>query len=342
VSQISPPVRILFIGAIVFLAAWFTVLRPKADTVEPPIPQTTTSEPVSGPGKAVDKAKEAAGTNAPAAAATTEPSAAATTTPQTAPEPQVAAAIPAEALAALPKDVAAALEARKVVVFGVFADGATAYRPMADDDRYVRNELRDVNRYDGDVLVKPVAISELSKYGALVNDLDVNQSPSVVVIDGNLQGRVLTGYVDRISINQVIADARDAGTEPDITDAYLRAANKICSQYELRLSRHSWPTINGQRARNASFDRLVALQKSYRGKVAGLPAPAEWRGLKAHWLRVMAVDERTVAAAAKAYKSGDATAFTAALSALDSRDARALDRRFDAAGVTDCAQNRRS
>ena len=30
VSQISLPVRILLIGAVVFLAAWFTVLRPKA------------------------------------------------------------------------------------------------------------------------------------------------------------------------------------------------------------------------------------------------------------------------------------------------------------------------
>ena len=33
VSQISQPVRILLIGAVVFLAAWFTLLRPKAETV---------------------------------------------------------------------------------------------------------------------------------------------------------------------------------------------------------------------------------------------------------------------------------------------------------------------
>ena len=133
-----------------------------------------------------------------------------------------AATIPAEALAKLPKAVAAALEARKVVVLGVFADEAKPWRPMSDDDRYTRNALRDANRYDGGVFIKNVGITQLSTYGPLVNDLHVNQSPSVVVIDGNLKGRVLTGYVDRISINQVIADARDAGTEPDISDPFLR------------------------------------------------------------------------------------------------------------------------
>ncbi|MEA2274939.1 MAG: hypothetical protein QOI98_3647, partial [Solirubrobacteraceae bacterium] len=59
VSQISPPVRILLIGAVVFLAAWFTVLRPKAETIEP---TTTTPAPkTTGLGKAVAAAKSAAG-----------------------------------------------------------------------------------------------------------------------------------------------------------------------------------------------------------------------------------------------------------------------------------------
>src|SRR5215217_2807678 len=66
VSQISPPVRILLIGAVVFLAAWFTLLRPKAETV-PPLTTSTTTTPVAsatpqtGLGKAVDAAKKAAG-----------------------------------------------------------------------------------------------------------------------------------------------------------------------------------------------------------------------------------------------------------------------------------------
>ncbi len=79
---------------------------------------------------------------------------------------------------------------------------------MADDDRYVRNALKKTNRYDGEVFAKNISLSQLSTYGPLVNDLGVNQTPAVVVIDRNLKGTVLTGYVDRIAINQAIADAR--------------------------------------------------------------------------------------------------------------------------------------
>ena len=74
VSQISPPVRILLIGAVVFLAAWFTLLRPKSETVPPPTTSTTTTPvatatPQTGLGKAVDAAKKAAGVE-PTATAT--------------------------------------------------------------------------------------------------------------------------------------------------------------------------------------------------------------------------------------------------------------------------------
>src|SRR4029079_4568867 len=62
VSQISPPMRILLAGAVVFLAVWFTLLRPKSP--EAPAPATTptgnvnTGQPAeSGAGKIVEKAK---------------------------------------------------------------------------------------------------------------------------------------------------------------------------------------------------------------------------------------------------------------------------------------------
>ena len=44
-SQISPPIRIVLIGAVVFLAAWFTILKPKPVTAEPvaAAPATTTA-----------------------------------------------------------------------------------------------------------------------------------------------------------------------------------------------------------------------------------------------------------------------------------------------------------
>src|SRR4051794_36336869 len=106
------PVRILLIGAVVFLAAWFTVLRPKPASVE--LPPAAASQPQTALGKAVAKARAVAvagATATPAAATATATKAAAKT-----PAPAAAPAIPAEALAGLPKDVAGALTARKVLV----------------------------------------------------------------------------------------------------------------------------------------------------------------------------------------------------------------------------------
>ena len=130
-------------------------------------------------------------------------------------------------------------------MLGVFADEATNWRPMADDDRYVRNALKKSNRYDGEVFAKNIDLAQLSTYGPLVNDLGVTQSPSVVVIDRNLKGTVLTGYVDRIAINQAIADARRASIDPAIEDEFLRSANELCARFKLRYSRFSGPTIHG-------------------------------------------------------------------------------------------------
>ena len=50
---------------------------------------------------------------------------------------------------------------------------------------------------------------------------------------------------------------------------------------------------------------------------------------------------RLDAAAAKLAANGDVAAFTAAMAAADSRRSR-LDHRFNEAGLTDCAINRRS
>jgi hypothetical protein len=232
------------------------------------------------------------------------------------------------------------LKERKILVLGVFADGATRWRPMADDDRYVRNALRKANRYDGDVVVKQVDISKLSTYGPLVNDLDVHQSPSVVVIDRELKGRVLTGYVDRITINQAIADARDATTTPSITDAYLRDLNAFCGDYKLRFARLSLPTVRGRKALLASLDRVVDSAHVYRRKLEATDAPAHWRSLKTQFLGALVADERTAAAMARLIKRNDVNA---ALKRKDDlADVRALDRRFNKVGLTNCAGNRQS
>jgi hypothetical protein len=319
--------RILLVGAVVFLAAWFTVLRPKAAEVPPATTSTTATTPATTPAATTPEAA-------------TKPDTATTTAPD--PKPAEVAAIPAEALAKLPKDVARALTAQKTLVLGVIADGETDYRPLADDDRYVRNALRDVNRYDGEVFVKTVPAGKLSEYGAMVNDLGVKQTPSIVVIDSELKGRVLTGYVDRIAINQVIADARGESISPRISDPYLRDLNALCGQYETRINRSSYPTILGRKALAAAHLRFAKVHGTYAGKVAALKTPAKYRSLEKRYVTAIKLDVKRSKAVAKAVKTrskaDDRTA--AAIGSLAAW--RKLDRDFDAAGLTDCAYNRRS
>lgn len=350
VSQISQPVRILLIGAVVFLAAWFTLLRPKGETVVPPVTTSTTtttpaatSTPQTSLGKAVDAAKKAAGAKTKATATATPATGTATTSaPDVKTEPAAAAAIPAEALAKFPKDVSRALKARKVLVLGVLSEDAKPWRPLADDDRYVRNYLKRVNRYDGQVFVKPVGLDKLSTYGTLVNDLGVTQSPSIVVIDRNLKGTVLSGYVDRVAINQAIADARRDSITPNIKNAYLRDANSLCGHYETRLSRWSLPTIRGRKAEVKTLQRYRAILSAYGRRIAALDAPAEYKHLRALWLK----DEKarlaawnTVIKTHKSAKTGYAKT-NAAIADFNVTWSRKLDRRFNKVGLTDCATDR--
>jgi hypothetical protein len=346
VSQISPPVRIVLVGAVLFLAAWFMVLRPKSDaTVAPPAAPaataTATSTPSDAYGRAVAKAKGAAAQTEAAAkrdAGETQPKT--QTKAQTGSNPakttpaQPPIAIPAKVLATLPHDVAAALSARKTLVLGVIADGATDIRPLADDDRYVRGMLGRVNRYHGQVLVKRVPVGSLVRYAPLVGDLQVAQTPSVVVIDGKLHGTVLTGYVDPVAIDQAIADAR--GTT--IADPYLAKLSVTCTRYYTRVDRWSLPTEPGKAARAASDREALGILATYHGIVARTPAPARWRALKAQFAHYLADRETSLRAATRRGERISATGFRVDTSPA----AAALDRSFNRAGVTGCAVDRRS
>ncbi len=343
-SQISPPVRIILVGAVLFLAAWFTVLRPKSGaTVAPPATPaataTATGTPTDAYGRAVAKAKGAAAQTSAAAAR----DAGETQPPQTEAQTGSAAktapaqppiAIPAKVLATLPTDVATALKARKTLVLGVTADGATDLRPLADDDRYVRNALQRVNRYHGQVLVKRIPVGSLVSYAPLVGDLEVDQTPSIVVIDRKLQGTVLPGYVDQAAINQAIADAR--GTA--IADPYLAKLSLTCTRYYTRVARWSLPTEKGKAARTASNRDAIGIVATYRGIVAATPAPAQWRSLKTQFVRYLAGRETSLRAAARNGAQISAGRFRTDTSPA----AVALDRSFNRAGALGCAVDRRS
>jgi hypothetical protein len=350
VSQISPPIRILLVCAVAFIAAWTLFLKPKsasstAPAAATPAPNVQTGAPAqSFAGKMAQKAKDAvakangtqaAGTEAPAGAHTGTATKAHAVTAR-AEDP----ALPAAALRKLPKDVARALRARKVLVLGVIATDGKPWRPIATDDKLVRAALRHVNRYHGAVFVKEVSLLKLAGYGPLFSGLEINQTPSVVVVDRKLKATTIAGYLDLVSINQAIADAYRATTEPLIKDRFLRTLNASCAHYGTLLYRFPLPADHAERK---SFSkRLLKLLKQRRHAFAAIAAPAAWKPLKARLVRTVdsdiAVSRKLLADA----KAGNWSKFVTDYESFDFAEARSLDHRLNAVGANACVDDRRS
>jgi hypothetical protein len=228
-SQISPPMRIVLIGAVVFLAAWLAFLRPGGDagTTTPAVTApaatatATATTAQSAPGKVVQNARKAADAASASSAAsakasdaagsesTDEPAAAAAGTAGTTASTSKAStakgttsargAIQASKVG-LPVRVASALAADKVLVLYL-------WNPKAGDDRIVRSELRHVNRHKGKVVVQVADVRKVARYAPIARGVDVQQSPAIVVVDREHRGTLLQGYADAVTIDQAVSDA---------------------------------------------------------------------------------------------------------------------------------------
>lgn len=224
-SQISPPIRILLVCSIAFMAAWMLFLRPKADAGAPAAasPTPANARPVeaggataqSGAGEVVEKANEstaatdaraeriADGVETPADAAA---AANGTAVPAaTAPAPTAAtgakpARLGEKSVAGLPVRVQHALDHHKVLVLLFWA-------PKAAEDKAVRKALSGIDRHHGKVVAHATHIKKIARYQQITRGAQVEQSPTVVVIDRKRKVQTLVGYVDRRTIDQVVADA---------------------------------------------------------------------------------------------------------------------------------------
>jgi hypothetical protein len=75
------------------------------------------------------------------------------------------------------------------------------------DDRAMASVIRSVDkRTQAVVLSDPV--DAVDRYGKLLQDLGVNETPSVVIIDSEGKAKLIEGYVDSDTLTQAVADAR--------------------------------------------------------------------------------------------------------------------------------------
>ena len=343
-SQISPPIRIVLIAAIGLIAAWMLFLRPKTEEAPAPTPAPATAPGVTGLSNAVDKAKDASATsdaaNDKVQKATGEEGASASKAGKAGAKDSVATQFvtgrekPVEPLTAeqtkgLPKQIVTALNQRKVFVVGVFDTKEKRWARMAADDREVRRELQKANRYKGDVKFASTSLGELSKLNAVVGDVGVTQSPSVVVVDRNRVASVLNGFVEVNAINQAIQDARRVSTEVRITDPFVRQLNRTCANLFLRVDRLNAPTSRaGVKPAIRQFESLMA---AYSTAFLSLKGKSKYRPL--------AKQASVVLTKAEAYgaslRSGNFAKMESSLNALLASD-KGLNRKFADAGATTC------
>jgi hypothetical protein len=295
VSQISPPIRIVLGAAIAFIAVYMVFLRPKPEATPAPAPAVPagnvhTGKPaVTSLGKAVEKAQAAAAATtaqqtkegedagvAPSSGSTSGTAATGSTTgSKTAKAAPAKPARPAIDTAGLPAPVAKAIQERKVLAL-LFTNRHSA------DDRAVDRALRSVHHFDGRVFTREVPLSTISRYGRITRGADVQQSPTVVVVDRDLKATTLVGYVDGVTIEQAVVDAMRASGGIFTGNRYLAKVNNACSSVTHDL--FALPQVSSGadypgalRAESHRVDAFVS-------DIKANPAPARWRGFKRSFL----------------------------------------------------------
>ena len=223
-SQISPPIRILLVCAVAFMAAWMLFLRPSTDAGTPAAdaPAATTPPVAAGgdkadsfAGKAVEKANEATAAQDARAeelaggageTAATPDTGGTAVTPAPAGEPAATGAKPgkldakAAAAGGLPLRVLKAIGDHKVVVL-------LFWSPKSADDKAVRKALANIDRHNGKVVAHATHLKKIARYGQITRGANVEQSPTIVVVDRKMKVDTLVGYVDRVTIDQAVTDA---------------------------------------------------------------------------------------------------------------------------------------
>jgi hypothetical protein len=281
VSQISPPIRIVLVVAVAFMAAYMLFLRPKEEAIPAPpapAPNVQTSEPaVSQPGKVAEAAQGAVdasnaqlqaqegvdGVDAGEAGATT---ATGNATPATE-APAADAAAAAVDVTGLPAPVAKAIADDKVLVL-LFWNGKSA------DDRAVRAAVRRVDDWNGRVATHVAPIKTISRYGRIARGAEVEQSPTVVVVDPELRAETLVGYADTPTIEQAVVDAL-RNTTGLFASAYLGEINQLCARHGIAFMRTPKPDNVGQAG--GFMTRLDTKWRRFVRDFRAVKTPRRWR-----------------------------------------------------------------
>jgi hypothetical protein len=214
VTHVSRPLIGLLVGAVLFFALWIVALKP-----------SNGSSPGGSGGlgqyqsainaarnsvKLQDHQSATAGNlprTAPTPTRTTTPGAtstpAATTTPAVDTKTRAKTTVPVVHAPSAHRGlnvVVAALREHKVLAI-------LFYNPVGPDDRAVKHELDSIPGYRGRVVKLAVPVSELSRYTAITTQVEISTTPTLVIVDRNLQATMISGFASQFEIATRVASA---------------------------------------------------------------------------------------------------------------------------------------
>jgi hypothetical protein len=186
-ANLPKPLLGVLVAAVAFFALWTVALKP-----------SPSSGPVSG-----SRSASAAATPPKPATATASHAAAASASHASPLKTKPAIQSPAKHPAAAAHRVNVvenALNRHKVLAVLFF-------NPAAADDKAVKRELDAVPSFRGEVVKLAVPLSELARYRVITNQVQVTESPTLVLIDSTRKADMLTGFVDQFALAQRVSDA---------------------------------------------------------------------------------------------------------------------------------------
>jgi hypothetical protein len=183
-ANIPRPMIGLLVATIAFFAVWTVALKPSSSSG--PASSSSSPAPAAGQPKAAAPA-HADASHASASAAKAQPAA----------KPAV-------------KHTVSPQQRQTVIEHGLNHHKVLAilfFNPAAADDRAVKHELDEIPARGGKVVKLAVPLSELTRYPVITNQVQVTESPTLVLIDGQRKADLLTGYLDQLELSQRVSDA---------------------------------------------------------------------------------------------------------------------------------------
>jgi hypothetical protein len=198
-ANLPRPLIGLLVATVAFFAVWTVALRPSSSGG--PVSSSSSPTPAASQPKAAAPAHADADSTATHAAAASHASATSASASATKAKPVAKPAV---------KHTVSPQQRQSMIEDGLNHHKVLAilfFNPAAADDQAVKRELDEIPARGGKVVKLAVPLSELTRYPVITNQVQVTESPTLVLIDGKRKADLLTGYLDELELSQRVSDA---------------------------------------------------------------------------------------------------------------------------------------